>query len=721
METINKITHFLTTCDIPVTKVPVLVWDKNTNDGVKKMFYNMNTVKLSDCISNVLEEGQEYIEIPKKSKDMYKYYVKYMPEFNGVLLGRAVINSKAVKEVDVSNYELVTNGRFSKEEIKNYLKNTNVIRHWKKAGEIFITADKKYIYKDYEWKFLNNHYVWTESTCYYLHDKISSCAPFHIQNIPIHECGINGENWRDLCTPMLNIFPQFCNFGVNAYGDILIDPYNLKVFLNYKEPKKTGSKLQREIDELVKIALPDIPYYERYWGKCAFVQKVKDKVCVIRTMITDFTGERMIDCARIYITDKKAIACRPRNNGEWITTTLKSGLHHWDMPIEYINKEDIKGTKLEYLFELARKFDEKHRTKFICTLLTYPVIEQLAKAGFEELVLAEVNATFWEKGIKPFEKIFGKLGNGERLLVNLGVNKYQFKRVSSYMREIYTKKMARGDVRHSYYYDLTPFGHIKDILGDNISFYDNETFDLVFNTITELDKIVISHSISYWVGSAAKALISTYKQVFQLYGLNTLKKIMPKCIEIFKKDIADVEDVDVFTWRNSGVARYNDYISIVSQLGDTAHFSADFETKEDIDTMHDLVMDVYNSKILEINEKKFAKEIKKCNKWTYTGKDFAVIAPKVAEDIAVEGIILHHCVKGYIGKVSDGETNIMFIRKSNELDKPFFTVEITNNATIQQVHGFGNRNANTEDGLLDFIKEWSEAKDLKTSNFNKIR
>lgn len=177
----------------------------------------------------------------------------------------------------------------------------------------------------------------------------------------------------------------------------------------------------------------------------------------------------------------------------------------------------------------------------------------------------------------------------------------------------------------------------------------------------------------------------------------------------------------MFTWRNSRISRYNDYISIVSQLGDTAHFGADFETKEDIDTMHDLAMDVYNSKIIEINEKKFAKEVKKCNKWTYDGKDFAVIAPKIAEDIAVEGITLHHCVKGYIGRVTEGATNIMFIRKSNELDKPFFTVEITNNETIQQVHGFGNRNANTEDGLLDFIKEWSEAKDLKTSNFNKIR
>ena len=35
-------------------------------------------------------------------------------------------------------------------------------------------------------------------------------------------------------------------------------------------------------------------------------------------------------------------------------------------------------------------------------------------------------------------------------------------------------------------------------------------------------------------------------------------------------------------------------------------------------------------------------------------------------------------VKGYIGKVTEDKTNILFIRKTDEIDKPFFTVEITN-------------------------------------------
>ncbi len=66
-------------------------------------------------------------------------------------------------------------------------------------------------------------------------------------------------------------------------------------------------------------------------------------------------------------------------------------------------------------------------------------------------------------------------------------------------------------------------------------------------------------------------------------------------------------------------------------------------------------------------------------------------------------------------------TNILFIREKTDIDKPFFTVEVTNDSVIQQVHGFANRNVDTEPGLDEFIKEWVKKKKMKISNFNKIR
>jgi hypothetical protein len=90
-------------------------------------------------------------------------------------------------------------------------------------------------------------------------------------------------------------------------------------------------------------------------------------------------------------------------------------------------------------------------------------------------------------------------------------------------------------------------------------------------------------------------------------------------------------------------------------------------------------------------------------------------------DLATEGNMLHHCVKSYVDRVANKTTNIMFIRKRDEKDIPFFTVEVGNSGTIEQVHGFANRNADTEPGMTNFVKKWAKAKKLKAQNFNKVR
>ena len=160
---------------------------------------------------------------------------------------------------------------------------------------------------------------------------------------------------------------------------------------------------------------------------------------------------------------------------------------------------------------------------------------------------------------------------------------------------------------------------------------------------------------------------------------------------------------------------------MVKELGMTNVYRPQFKNTDDIQRMHDEVLEVYNTKKFAIENKKFAKRIETWKKFEYVGNDFSVIAPTKANDIAREGVKLHHCVKSYVGRVANGETNIVFIRKNIDLEKPFFTVEITNDNTIQQVHGLKNRNANTEKGLTEFVKKWAKDKKLKLSDINKVR
>lgn len=65
------------------------------------------------------------------------------------------------------------------------------------------------------------------------------------------------------------------------------------------------------------------------------------------------------------------------------------------------------------------------------------------------------------------------------------------------------------------------------------------------------------------------------------------------------------------------------------------------------------------------------------------GKGLILVVPKDASDIKHEGEVLHHCVGGYVNKVAKGETIILFVRKVDEPDTPYFTMEYRDNHVIQ--------------------------------------
>jgi hypothetical protein len=138
---------------------------------------------------------------------------------------------------------------------------------------------------------------------------------------------------------------------------------------------------------------------------------------------------------------------------------------------------------------------------------------------------------------------------------------------------------------------------------------------------------------------------------------------------------------------------------------------------------HDAITAVYNSIKTEADNKAFKKNLGKMEFVEYSDDDneFVVQLPTEANDLVVEGAELRHCVKSYISRVANGSTNIVFIRRKKELDKPFFTVEIDNEHIIQQVHGFANCNASSVEGLTEFIDVWAKKKKLGTSNIDKVR
>lgn len=66
-----------------------------------------------------------------------------------------------------------------------------------------------------------------------------------------------------------------------------------------------------------------------------------------------------------------------------------------------------------------------------------------------------------------------------------------------------------------------------------------------------------------------------------------------------------------------------------------------------------------------------------------------VRVPENAEEIIREGAALEHCVGSYAARHLRGETTILFLRRPEEPDKPWFTLEVRDGKLLQ-CHGFKN-------------------------------
>lgn len=51
-----------------------------------------------------------------------------------------------------------------------------------------------------------------------------------------------------------------------------------------------------------------------------------------------------------------------------------------------------------------------------------------------------------------------------------------------------------------------------------------------------------------------------------------------------------------------------------------------------------------------------------------------IVYPATPDDIVAEGNALHHCVGTYVGKVAQQKTMILFLRRCEDITKPFYTV-----------------------------------------------
>ena len=105
----------------------------------------------------------------------------------------------------------------------------------------------------------------------------------------------------------------------------------------------------------------------------------------------------------------------------------------------------------------------------------------------------------------------------------------------------------------------------------------------------------------------------------------------------------------------------------------------------------------------EEKRKKMDKERQKMN---YEDDDFIIRLPKDGAEITTEGSKQHICIGGYVSRHSLGHTNLFFLRKKSEPDKPFYAIEMNNDKVITQIHGFGNKWLGNNPEAIPTVVRW---------------
>lgn len=126
--------------------------------------------------------------------------------------------------------------------------------------------------------------------------------------------------------------------------------------------------------------------------------------------------------------------------------------------------------------------------------------------------------------------------------------------------------------------------------------------------------------------------------------------------------------------------------------------------------------DIANNPILkQIRETTDAAELKETfdslKLYEYSDPKYMIIPPSKPEDIIAEGTALNHCIAKtsmYLNRIYNHESYILFLRKTDNEDKPWYTLEVEPGGIIRQKSTqFDNTNKDLNDAM-PFLKKWQK-------------
>lgn len=494
--------------------------------------------------------------------------------------------------------------------------------------------------------------------------------------------------------------------GRPIYGNYL---WQIEEFLLAKD--KSKGKVGKTIDELVKLPLKPVeeivkivpnmsdeykianPVYG--WQKAhndslkdiAYIETIPNSSWdVIRVF---FMREGMLDEGyRFYINENgTTVTAQKSSENSWTTTTNLASRYSRSKPT-IINIQDMKKVRrLSYIADFISELNEvrKHSRIFSCimTAIKNPIIEQIYKAGYKRIAFELANSDHTNAEIiNMFGEIDMKQSN---LFAKLGVNKYQLSKLE---QAFSTVSCSSNHIR------CHDIGTLKTIRGQrSIAHIGDDIFERDMDTVRFVSNM-LNNVVAYFNDEKFLRLFGTWSVETKMNFLNKVSKF------------------------NSFVMT-RDCFNMFKELPDeyASNFvMPDISSPRDLAKWHDDIMRMYNIRQSEImdaknkeKEAKMAKIDTKRKEFETEDEKYSIVLPKKLSEIVVEGKTLGHCVGSYTDSHAIGSTTIMFLRRKDAPNTPFYTIEVRNykeKPYIAQIHGYRNKWLGCNPEVVPFVMRW---------------
>ena len=128
---------------------------------------------------------------------------------------------------------------------------------------------------------------------------------------------------------------------------------------------------------------------------------------------------------------------------------------------------------------------------------------------------------------------------------------------------------------------------------------------------------------------------------------------------------------------------------------------------KDIRKLHDAISANYRVRQDKIRSQAFDQKCAEYKEVGITSDQYFIRFPHDFAELIMEGSTMHHCVASYADRVIDGTSIIFFMRKANEAEMPYITMEFDRKGELVQARK--NRNApigNSEESA--FIRKFQK-------------